>query len=384
MASRAARWLKRIVIVMLVLASALGSLLWWAAGGRQSAGERADTIAYLDGAKVVSPPPKAEAPAAPPRTLTVMTWNIAYARGTNPDNDANEMPEKAVVERRLREMGALIKARGVDVLLLQEVDFASRRSRYVDQLAALAKHAGLPYMARALSWRSRWVPHPPWPPQKQYGRMLSGGGVLSRFPIAENRVLLHDKPEENGALYNALYLFRYSQFATLQLSAGQQLLVVNNHLEAFKKRNRVKQGKLLAARLATLQSPRPLMLLGGDLNTTPQQARKRTGFADSPEDDYSDDATLPTLQGMAGLKELVETPDYVADERAFFTFPTMAPTRRLDYLFFDARLKLVRREFLRPGKFSDHCPVLAVFELSAGPSSAPSSKPASAPAKASP
>ncbi len=364
---------------MLVLASLLGGLLYWAAGGRQSAGERADTISFFDGKQVVSPVPKAPPPQAPKR-LTVMTWNIAYARGTNPDNDANEMPTKAVVEQRLREMGALVRARGVDVLLLQEVDFASRRSRYVDQLAALSRHAELPYRARALSWRARWVPHPPWPPQRQYGQMRSGGAVLSRLPITDNRVLLHPKPEENSALYNAFYLFRYSQFVTLQLSADTTLLVVNNHLEAFKKRNRVAQAKLLAARLTTLPTPRPLMLLGGDLNTTPQEARKKTGFGDSPEDDYRDDPTLATLQATPGLRELVGAKEYRADEQAFFTFPTAAPTRRLDYLFFDSRLKLVKREFLRPGKFSDHCPVLAVFELSS-PTSAPSSAPASEPAK---
>ncbi|MCK5798895.1 MAG: endonuclease/exonuclease/phosphatase family protein [Deltaproteobacteria bacterium] len=354
------------------LASLFGSVLWWAAGGRQTPGEHLDTIAYLKGSRAaIPPPPRAlRPPATPPKTLTVMTWNIAYARGTNPDNDANDVRPRAVIEGRLAEMGALARARGVDVWLIQEIDFGARRSRDIDELSALAKASGLPFMARALSWRARWVPHPLWPPQKQYGKMRSGGAVLSRYPIVDNRVLLYEKPKENGAIYNAFYLFRYSQFVTLALGGGRKLVVVNDHLEAFNKKNRVDQARLLVKRVKTWPKPRPLMLLGGDLNTTPPEATKKSGFSDSPEDDYRDDETVAALRAMPGFAELVTAEEYAKNERAFFTFPTTARTRRLDYIFYDTRMKLRRREFLRPGKFSDHCPVLAVFETT--PSTTPS------------
>lgn len=309
MARGGRRWLFRIVGILVLLAGGFASFLWWAAGGRQQPGERDDEIRDYGAAvaTAIAPTPtstpastptsaSASAPTSvPARPLRVLTWNIAYARGTNPDNDANEVPSKAEAERRLKAMGEPLRQQHVDVVLLQEVDFASRRSRYLDQLASLARNAGLRYSARALSWKARWVPHPLWPPHKQYGRMLGGGGVLSRYPIERNRVLLHPKPPENGAIYNAFYLYRYSQFVTLRLPDGQRLLVVNNHLEAFKKANRVHQAQLLSKRLAQLPTPRPLMLLGGDLNTTPQEARRKHGFSDSPEDDYRDDATLATL-----------------------------------------------------------------------------------------
>lgn len=372
MARGGRRWLFRIVGILVFLAGGFASFLWWAAGGRQQPGERDDEIRDY-GAAVASTPAATSAPAPAPastptsaptlRQLRVLTWNIAYARGTNPDNDANEVPSKAEAEHRLRAMGELMRKQRVDVVLLQEVDFASRRSRYLDQLALLARHAGLRYSARALSWKARWVPHPLWPPHKQYGRMLGGGGVLSRFPIERNRVLLHPKPPENGVIYNAFYLYRYSQFVTLRLPDGQRLLVVNNHLEAFKKQNRVHQAQLLSKRLTQLPTPRPLMLLGGDLNTTPQEARRKHGFSDSPEDDYRDDATLATLARTPGLREIVPTARYVADEAAHFTFPSLSPTRRLDYVFHDERLHLSRYEILRPRAFSDHCPLLAIFEL---------------------
>jgi endonuclease/exonuclease/phosphatase family metal-dependent hydrolase len=348
------RWLKRLAILVLLMVGILGGLLLWAAGGRQSPGEFQGKITDHGGGAV---------PRASGKQLRVMTWNIAYARGTNPDNDQNDVAPKAEIEKRLREMGALIRRYKADIVLLQEVDFDCRRSRYLDQLALLSRHSGLRYAARAVSWKANWVPHPLWPPSKQYGPVVSGGGVLSRFPISENRIVLHPKPDENDPIYNMFYLFRYTQL--VKIARGDvQIRVVNNHLEAFKKKNRAQQAAAVAKLVAPLvQKKDAFWLLGGDLNTAPPEATKKHGFVDSAEDDYRDDLTLPTIRNIAGLSEIVPVARYREQEAAHFTFPTMKPTRRLDYLFFDQRLTLDRYEIVDTKAFSDHKPVLAVFVL---------------------
>ncbi|MBW2735019.1 MAG: endonuclease/exonuclease/phosphatase family protein [Deltaproteobacteria bacterium] len=358
--SRRWRWqvvLRRLGLGSVLFMAGIAGFIAWAAGGGLEPGERSGEIRRLP--LVVSPPQSR--PRSAVQRVTVMTWNIAFARGTNPDNNANEPSSRGVLKERLRQMGALVRKHQVDILLLQEVDFDARRSHHLDQLALLGKHAGLPYAASALSWRARWVPHPPWPPSKHYGPVVSGGGVLSRFPIESNRVLLHPKPPENSFIYNLFYLHRYSQFLTIRLGK-RELQVVNNHLEAFSKHNRMAQARVLARRL-TMGKGSTLRLMGGDLNTAPPEAQKKHAFIDSPRDDYRGDETLSLLRGIPGLREIVPLARYQEKERKFFTFPTMAPTRRLDYIFYDEGLKLTQTTFLQTQAYSDHRPILAVFEL---------------------
>ena len=233
----------------------------------------------------------------------------------------------------------------------------------------LAQHSGLRYSARAVSWRANYVPFPYWPLSQHYGRVLSGGAVLSRFPIESNPVTLHPKPAANPWWYNLFYLFRYSQRVKLRLAADKQVWVVNNHLEAWDKGNRVAQAQRLLREVQQLRRDEgdqaPVLVVGGDLNTVPPEAKRKHGFADEPRDDYRHDPTLSVLRRLPGLREIVPVERYVADEAAHFSFPCLAPTRRLDYLFVDGRAKVARYEFVRTGDFSDHLPVLASVALPA-------------------
>lgn len=347
------------IALVLLLA---GGLFYWASAGALSAGERiGEIVDFGDSAGLAS----AQGDAAG-RPLTILTWNLAWARGTDPDPGHNPPVARATYDDHLRRMGALLRARAADIVLLQEIDFGAGRSHGIDELAALARASGLRYGARALSWRARYVPYPYWPPREHYGRMLSGGAVLSRFPIAANRVLLHSKPANQPWWYRPFYLSRYTQLVQLR-RGDQRLWVVNNHLEAFDGATRAAQAQTvlrvvseLADRLREVGDER-LLAVGGDLNTVPPEARRRAGFPDAPEDDYTRDDTLVTLRRLPGLVEIASPERYVADEPRHFTFPTMAPTRRLDYLFVDPRLPVVSYEMVRTGAFSDHLPVVATL-----------------------
>jgi endonuclease/exonuclease/phosphatase family metal-dependent hydrolase len=347
----------RIIVVIVVVglaAVALGMVVLWGAGWIQQPGLRqGELFDYGSG--------------TPPRwdgsRLIVMSWNIAYARGTNPDNEQDAAFSKGEIDDRLEQMGATIRQSGADLVLLQEIDFDSQRSCGIDQLARLAEASGLRYGARAISWRANYVPFPYWPPSRHYGGVLSGGAVLSRFPLRENRVRLHPKPRANPWWYNLFYLFRYTQSVRVDLG-DREMWAVNNHLEAWDKPNRVAQARALVGTLEGLRREgATLLLFAGDLNTVPPEAKQKHGFVDSPRDDYRGDETLSILRAFAETQEIVPMGRYVSDETRHFTFPTLAPTRRLDYVFVDRQLRVERYHMLRTGDFSDHLPVVAEIRL---------------------
>ena len=232
-----------------------GSALW-PAGGYQRPGTHRDDVVDLG----LGAPSSTSTD-----TITVMTWNMAYARGVNEDNSVNDAGTRATVAQRLEGMAALVRERGVDVLLLQEIDFASRRSHHVDQMRVVGRAGGFRYGARAVSWRANYIPYPYWPPSQHYGPVLSGGAVLSRFPICQNLVTLHPKPSSQPWWYNLFYLFRYAQFVQVEIQ-GTKRWVVNNHLEAFDTANRMEQARALSTLVSVRRN---VLCVGGDMNCLP-------------------------------------------------------------------------------------------------------------------
>jgi endonuclease/exonuclease/phosphatase family metal-dependent hydrolase len=68
------------------------------------------------------------------------------------------------------------------------------------------------------------------------------------------------------------------------------------------------------------------VLVAGDFNALPPEARQKSGFVDEPEMNFEHDETIAIARKIAGVSEVL------ADEAAF-TFPADGPTRRLDYIF---------------------------------------------------
>ncbi len=292
-------------------------------------------------------------------TLTILTWNIAWAHGQGSEGTDDYVPRDAVAYRAsLESIAATIRAARADVVLLQEVDLGAARSHGVDQLRLLAELARLPYWARAESWRPTYVPFPYWPLSRHFGGMSSGGGVLSRWPIEGNQVVLLEKPASQAWWYKLFYPHRY--FQSVKIAAGQTpLKVVNLHLEAFDRPNKALQARALVKLMGEARPD----FVGGDFNMLPDGAIKRSGFA-NPVDVYENDATAAIIDG-AGLKEAVESATYLQREDAWFTFPALRPDRRLDYVYFDPKWTLIGAEVVVPAdrSVSDHLPFKAVFRF---------------------
>jgi endonuclease/exonuclease/phosphatase family metal-dependent hydrolase len=121
-----------------------------------------------------------ESSAAPPDLLTLFSYNLAYGLGGAGWRSAPQ--EAAAVYDRLDRVIEAIAACGADAVLLQAVDFASRRTDDTAQLHYMAAALGWGYVATVTTWECRYLPVP-W---RQAGRVRAGQGVISRLPLEHN------------------------------------------------------------------------------------------------------------------------------------------------------------------------------------------------------
>jgi endonuclease/exonuclease/phosphatase family metal-dependent hydrolase len=339
---------KRAATVLLTVMIAFAAAILWMAGGIQS--PHGYDEAPLDiGAGETS---------TSTTTITVVSWNIAWGYGWGSEG-SGKARSKEHFEGSLPRVASAIKAANADIVLLQEIDFDATRSHRMDQLRMIGERTGLRYGAAAPSWVANWVPFPYWPPSEHFGAMSSGGAVLSRWPIASNHVELLEKPGANAWWYNLFYLFRYLQ--RCEIRAGERTLVVyNTHLEAFDGDNRMEQ----AEHLKRVIAPTPLTIFGGDFNTVPPESKVRGGYPDEPTSHHENDRTLETLRKIVGLRDSIPPEIFEKAEQDFMTFPSHAPNRKIDYIFYGEGFEVIEARVLKEaGEVSDHLPVLVRLRI---------------------
>jgi endonuclease/exonuclease/phosphatase family metal-dependent hydrolase len=289
-----------------------------------------------------------------PFVLKILSYNIGFLYGRGSEGPGYEYRSKDYYEKSLNTISSEIKKWDVDIVCLQEIDFESERSHFIDQAAYIAKKAGFPYVAQANSWVAHYIPFPYWPLKNHFGRMKSGGAILSRYPLSHHSVHLLSKPQSQPWWYNLFYLHRYFQQVTLSLG-HKEIHLINLHLEAFDEVDRKKQLKKLIGIINSEQ----IDFVAGDFNMLPQSASKKSHFFN--DDNYENDSSY-TFMLNSGLNEVIPDDFYAKDESLYFTYPSWKPDRRLDYIWYKKGLKLMKAEVL-PSASSDHLPLKASFQI---------------------
>lgn len=336
-----------LVLGLVVLAAVL--FIWWASGGQT------DT-APISAGRITNPSGAAHEadPATTPDTLTAMSFNIGYGRG--PAGDYSGPWTREHIVRELDGIAAQIADSGADLVAMQEVDLESARSHDIDQGRYLLDRLGWAGLSCSVTWEKNYVPFPPWPPSRHYGRMKSGQCVLSRWPIASATRYRMDKPVDNPFWRNWFYLDRVIDHVVIPIGP-RELHVFNAHIEAYDASARSLQAGRLVELVEAAQSPLTLVL--GDFNALPPGATPRSGFPDEPDIDYADD-TIARVAAVAGLQEVL------LDRLDALTYPADTPNRRLDYIFCRDGLHLERASVLSKAPvWSDHLPVVGRFEVAA-------------------
>ena len=219
----------------------------------------------------------------------------------------------------------LIKATRADVVLLQEVDRNTRRSGGVDQPAELARRTGLNIaFGKSLDYQGG-----------EYGI-----AVMSRWPILADTMFplpVHPPQERAGGSREP----RGAMVALIAAPAGT-LAVINTHIDASREDNWRRQEIITVVRLARqAQARATYLLIGGDLNSTPESAVqdsvRQAGFAD---------AWMQCGRGDS------------------HTYPANSAVKRIDYLYLGRGASCTDAEVL-VSDASDHRPVLIKVMLRA-------------------
>lgn len=295
----------------------------------------------------------------PDTPIKTMTYNLGFGGGEN--GLEGTIYTQKDVEKNLSDIKNTILSESPDILAVQEIDLHSKRSYFIDEVKYIARTCKYPYVAMAYTWDKNWVPYPFFTnPKYQFGKILAGQAIFSKYPISKQEILRFNKPSSNNGFYNLFYLDRVLQTIQISLSKTQSIRISNIHLEAFDKKERAKQAKYV---LRFLEDPLPKIpqILMGDLNAV--DTLLVPSLSDSKEfhHEYEKDKTLSILRQAKTLREILDKLP-TKTQKNYKTYPTSAPKVRLDYIFYSQTI-VPTNITLPKGTGSDHKPISATFKL---------------------
>ena len=205
-----------------------------------------------------------------------------------------------------------------DLILFQEVDQGTRRSGGVDQPAVLAQRSGF---------------HVAFGSALDYDGGKYGVATLSRWPITFDTLyrLPVDPPQERaGGSREPRGMLR-----TDIASPYGVMSVFNTHIDASRDDTwRRQEAAVIVSTVTAARAMRPLVFLGGDMNSTPESAVQQ----------IIRDARLRDAFAECG-------------RGAGPTFPSDSAVKRIDYLYLTGMARCARAE-VPATRASDHRPLV--------------------------
>jgi endonuclease/exonuclease/phosphatase family metal-dependent hydrolase len=214
-------------------------------------------------------------------TLSFLTWNIGYGGlGAESDffyhgsgfllaGDNMVRPSEELVKKYTNGIDDFLKYNPADFILLQEVDFDSKRSYYINQFDKFKSSLNTYAASKALNFKVARVPAPALQPWKAYGKCLSGLTCQSKYqPTLATRYQLpgeFDWPNKPFMLDRCLQVSRY------MVSDAKELIVFNLHNTAYEKdgKRKLQQLDFLKELILPEYEKGNYVVVGGDWNQCP-------------------------------------------------------------------------------------------------------------------
>jgi len=271
--------------------------------------------------------------------FSIVTYNIGYLSGMT-NNLAIEKP-KSLFDNNLQTITNQFKKINPDIIAFQEIDFDSKRSYHINQQNEIAK-LGYNFIGEAINWDKKYLPFPYFPISMQFGKILSGQSILSKYKIVNQERFILKRNKTNSFYYDAFYLDRLAQIIKIKIRR-ETLVLINVHLEAFHQETRLKQTKKVIELYRRYSNKYPTILLG-DFNS----------------DINYNDASINLLLKLNKTGNAVFNTKDIQN-----TFNSKKPTERLDYIFYNTDfIKFIDGRVLTEfEQASDHLPLLMNFKI---------------------
>lgn len=326
---------RKTILIILILLVAFLSFIYWASSSKLNTETYIQKIRFGDLMKQ-----------QPDSVFTIITYNIGYLSGMT--NNLDLQRSKEMFDANLKLVEKAFEKENPDFVALQEVDFGGSRAYQVNQFESLAKDLGFHEGGMAVNWDKNYVPFPySISSENHFGNVLSGQGILSKYPISNHEVSTLERPD-NPFWYNLFYIDRLAQVAEVEIGS-QKIYILNVHLEAFNKETRQKQSEVILKMYQEL-SEKQITLLIGDFNSEPPSEKEPN----------------PTIKTFLNIKNLVSaTPENLFRSENAVTFPSDSPEKQIDYIFYDStKVERLDWKVLKSAETaSDHLPLMMRFRF---------------------
>jgi endonuclease/exonuclease/phosphatase family metal-dependent hydrolase len=264
-----------------------------------------------------------------PNRLLVVAYNIAHGRGQARTNWVDNDERQA----RLGEIAGVLRDVDADIVVLNEVDFASVWSAHINQAESIARLAGYPYRVEQRNLDAA-VP---------FVSLRFGNAVLSKYPIIDAQRVAYPglRPWES-----MLVGHKEGVVATIMLPGGRWVRVAGVHLEHRDEGVRIASAEMIAALTGNDDVP---LIAAGDFNST---------RVDLPK--------ARPVDGTTAVSRLLDGHAWKARPGPMqATFPATDPDREIDWILATPQCTVGDRS-TTGGDLSDHLAVIAEVELPSG------------------
>lgn len=311
-------------------------------------------------------------------TIKVVTWNIKFGAGKanyyTDCHDKNVHFQSRDIRTNVKSIVQALESINPDIVLLQEVDFNSKRSAYLNELQYLLNETNLNYAYYVPEWKENFVP------VDGLGYINAGNAILTKAPIqgVDFFPLPNNKPTDKTT---SIYYFE-PNITEVELIIGKnkRLFVLNSRFSEFEDHEFKKSQVLrIQDRAKELIGLGHVVIVGGCFYSLPPNTSNTTDFEDEicTDDKWNsvkyatENSPVQSLYGI--LTPAVSQSNYGSSNAPYFTHSRSSTepwNRKTDYLFVSKNVTVLKNithqlaiDGLSVKDLSDHCPIEIHFQI---------------------
>lgn len=258
--------------------------------------------------------------------LRIATFNIAHGRGTARSNWNNK------VERteRLDKIASFLKAKSIDIVVLNEVDFDSIWSGHSNQAEIIARKAGFIYFVEQRNYDLA-LP---------FFRLRFGNSLLSKFPIKDSKLVEFSTYSQWEPI---VFGAKKGLISDIAITEDLIIRVFSTHLDDRSEYTRVRCANTIID--YAHKSPFPFLLIG-DLNSSPS-------YFPGAE---TNESGMSAMDIILHSKFFSTLPKEMPSQNQM-TFSSMMPSQVIDWILVPKDWEILYYE-VPSVMLSDHLPVI--------------------------